>query len=91
MAALAIKKEDALPAWLRDREVIPMGWLRSIQPSEVFFAGTRQLSLAPRGEVCFLKTMGHCKGKDNVKLRLKRRKKTERLALAKSIATAAAK
>jgi len=28
--------------------------------------------------------MGHCKGKDNVKKRAKRRMKTERLALAKS-------
>jgi len=34
--------------------------------------------------------MGHCKGKDNVKKRATRRKKTERLALAKK-ATAAAK
>jgi hypothetical protein len=35
--------------------------------------------------------MGHCKGKDNVKKRASRRKKTERLALAKSKATVAAK
>jgi hypothetical protein len=35
--------------------------------------------------------MGHCKGKDNVKKRLAKRKKTERLALAKSQAAAAAK
>ncbi len=35
--------------------------------------------------------MGHCKGKDNVKKRAVRRKKTERLALAKSTAAAAAK
>jgi len=35
--------------------------------------------------------MGHDKGKDNVKKHAKRRKKTERLALAKSKATAAAK
>jgi hypothetical protein len=35
--------------------------------------------------------MGHCKGKDNVKKRLARRKKTERLALAKSAVPAAAK
>jgi len=35
--------------------------------------------------------MGHCKGKTNVKKRLARRKKTERLALAKSKATAAVK
>jgi len=35
--------------------------------------------------------MGHNKGKDNVKKRLARRKKTERLALAKSKAAAAAK
>jgi len=34
--------------------------------------------------------MGHCKGKDNVKKRAKRRQKTERLALAKSIAATAA-
>jgi hypothetical protein len=33
--------------------------------------------------------MGHCKGKDNVKKRAARRKKLERLALAKSKATAA--
>ena len=33
--------------------------------------------------------MGHCKGKDNVKKRAVRRKKTERLALAKSAAKAA--
>ncbi len=33
--------------------------------------------------------MGHCKGKDNVKKRAVRRKKTERLALAKSNAAAA--
>ena len=33
--------------------------------------------------------MGHCKGKDNVKKRAVRRKKTERLALAKSAASAA--
>jgi len=33
--------------------------------------------------------MGHCKGKDNVKKRLARRKKTERLALAKSKTPAA--
>jgi hypothetical protein len=32
--------------------------------------------------------MGHCKGKDNVKKRAVRRKKTERLALAKSQAAA---
>jgi|GEM_PF-793581 len=31
-----------------------------------------------------LRHMGHCKGKDNVKKRAKRRMKTERLALAKS-------
>jgi hypothetical protein len=35
--------------------------------------------------------MGHDKGKDNVKKHLKRRKKTERLALAKKVAAAAAK
>jgi hypothetical protein len=35
--------------------------------------------------------MGHCKGKDNVKKRIARRKKTERLALEKSKATAPAK
>ena len=35
--------------------------------------------------------MGHCKGKDNVKKRAVRRKKTERLKLAKSKATEAAK
>jgi len=35
--------------------------------------------------------MGHYKGKDNVKKRATRRKKTERLALAKSKAAAAAK
>jgi hypothetical protein len=35
--------------------------------------------------------MGHCKGKNNVKKRIARRKKTERLALAKVIATPAAK
>jgi hypothetical protein len=34
--------------------------------------------------------MGHDKGKDNVKKHAKRRKKTERLALAKSKAAAAA-
>jgi hypothetical protein len=34
--------------------------------------------------------MGHCKGKDNVKKRATRRKKTERLALAKINAAAAA-
>jgi hypothetical protein len=33
--------------------------------------------------------MGHCKGKNNVKKRISRRKKTERLALAKSTAAAA--
>jgi hypothetical protein len=32
--------------------------------------------------------MGHCKGKDNVKKRAVRRRKTERLALAKSLAAA---
>ena len=35
--------------------------------------------------------MGHCKGKDNVKKRAVRRKKTERLALAKSTAAVSAK
>ncbi len=35
--------------------------------------------------------MGHCKGKDNVKKRAIRRKKTERLALAKEKAQAATK
>jgi len=35
--------------------------------------------------------MGHCKGKDNVKKRLARRKKTERLALEKIKTAAAAK
>jgi hypothetical protein len=35
--------------------------------------------------------MGHCKGKDNVKKRAVRRKKTERLALAKIKAAAPAK
>jgi len=34
--------------------------------------------------------MGHCKGKDNVRKRASRRKKTERLALAKIKATEAA-
>ncbi len=34
--------------------------------------------------------MGHNKGKDNVKTKAARRKKTERLALAKSKATAGA-
>jgi hypothetical protein len=34
-------------------------------------------------------SMGHCKGKDNVKKRAARRKKNERLVLAKSKATAA--
>jgi len=34
--------------------------------------------------------MGHCKGKDNVKKRAARRKKTDRLALAKSLAAPAA-
>ncbi len=34
--------------------------------------------------------MGHCKGKDNVKKHASRRKKTERLALEKRKATAAA-
>ena len=34
------------------------------------------------------RSMGHCKGKDNVKKRAVRRKKTERLALAKSLAAA---
>jgi hypothetical protein len=38
-----------------------------------------------------LRLMGHCKGKDNVKKHAKRRKKTERLALAKSKATAGSK
>jgi hypothetical protein len=33
--------------------------------------------------------MGHCKGKDNVKKRAVRRKKAERIALAKSKAKAA--
>jgi hypothetical protein len=33
--------------------------------------------------------MGHCKGKNNVKKRAARRKKTERLALAKSKLTGA--
>jgi len=33
--------------------------------------------------------MGHCKGKTNVKKRAARRKKTERLALAKSSAAPA--
>ncbi len=38
---------------------------------------------------CVLRrSMGHCKGKDNVKKRAVRRKKTERLALAKSLAAA---
>jgi len=35
--------------------------------------------------------MGHNKGKDNVKKRLKRRKKAESVALKKSLATAEAK
>jgi hypothetical protein len=35
------------------------------------------------------RSMGHCKGKNNVKKRAARRRKTERLALAKSPATAA--
>jgi hypothetical protein len=32
--------------------------------------------------------MGHCKGKNNVKKRIARRKKTERLAIAKIAAVA---
>jgi len=35
--------------------------------------------------------MGHCKGKDNVKKRAARRKKTERLALEKAAAAPVAK
>ena len=41
-----------------------------------------------RKGVC-LGAMGHCKGKDNVRKRAARRKKTERLALAKSKAKTA--
>jgi len=43
----------------------------------------------PPGKRVWSRDMGHCKGKDNVKKRAVRRKKTERLALAKSKATAA--
>ena len=39
-------------------------------------------------DVSVARLMGHCKGKDNVKKRAVRRKKNERLALAKSEAAA---
>jgi len=47
--------------------------------------------LCPMDEGYLLRLMGHCKGKDNVKKHAKRRKKTERLALARSNAKAASK
>jgi len=47
--------------------------------------------LGIRGRCVFVGgLMGHCKGKDNVKKRAARRKKTDRLALAKSNAAPAA-
>lgn len=48
----------------------------------------KQLGSSARS-VSGARPMGHCKGKDNVKKRAVRRKKTERLALAKSVAAAA--
>ena len=54
-------------------------------------AKERKKRLCIAGEACLLKPMGHCKGKDNVKKHAARRKKTERLALAKTKALAAAK
>jgi len=56
-----------------------------------FSAKTRNSLAAVRGACVLSAYMGHCKGKDNVKKRAVRRKKTERLALAKSAASAAAK
>ncbi len=46
--------------------------------------------LAPEENACVLGVMAHCKGKDNVKTRNARRKKTERLQAAK-VAAAQAK
>lgn len=47
-------------------------------------------TLRPRRKACLLPDpMGHNKGSDNVKKRAARRKKTERLALAKATAAAA--
>jgi hypothetical protein len=51
-------------------------------------AAAKQLGRRARSVSC-PPPMGHCKGKDNVKKRAVRRKKTERLALAKSVAAAA--
>lgn len=53
------------------------------------FSLTGANKLGSHTETVFGEGMGHCKGKDNVKKRLARRKKTERLALAKSVAPAA--
>jgi hypothetical protein len=50
----------------------------------VFFRGETAWYWCPE-RVCW-RAMGHCKGKTNVKKRAARRKKTERLALAKGAA-----
>jgi hypothetical protein len=55
----------------------------------VLLAGIRRNSLAHVRDACLVRgSMGHCKGKDNVKKRAARRKKAGRLALAKSAAAA---
>jgi hypothetical protein len=61
---------------------------RACLPCAFFADATKQLGTRA-GNVCVRHLMGHCKGKDNVKKRAVRRKKTERLALAKSVAAAA--
>jgi len=48
-------------------------------------------NLEPAEEGRLLRRMGHSQGRDNVKKRATRRKKTERLALAKNKKKAAAK
>ena len=55
----------------------------------IFFTEMRESTWYPaRSGVCCA-PMGHCKGKDNVKKRVAKQKKNDRLALAKVKATAA--
>jgi hypothetical protein len=60
----------------------------NLQPS-LRFQRFNAFHEAPNGVYCV--PMGHCKGKDNVRKRASRRKKTDRLALAKAKATPPAK
>ncbi len=60
-------------------------------PSDCHRPAVETKGCAPRVKRVCLRSMGHDKGKDNVKKHAKRRKKTERLALAKTKAAAAAK